>query len=595
MALLPTTYRPIVTPERFARFGFEPSDMGGPAPVSLPAGVLPSAPTIMAAPAPAPVAAPPPPIMAAPAPAPYIPAVTPQLREASYTPQDMRTAGLLSERTMEPSEEFRRADPSFTRKISDSNTYYTDPATGFFYNEDASRVGQYFTTNRGGAATAKGASGFAEFNPNFEYRLINKATGDVVFSGTGAEGLTGVQGAAQRFAQEQGDKGDWAVEQFDPATGQATTVARDTKPSNIVGLIADIALPVAAGFIPGVGPILGAALGSAASSVAQGRSLTDTLLRAGLSAGGAFAGGQALGALGAPAASSTGGLLATGGILPTVGGGFSATLGGGLGSAVGSGLGSVASQAAQAVAPEIIVSGALNAAGAGLGSTVGAGLGSAAGSALGAAATGGGQAPAPQPAQPRPPVEITPEGNLILTGTPQAPGFNIVTGALPGLGAALPAAIPTTPDATPEIVVERNINDQANIDAATAAAIAAGVLPTGGVLPSGQTPTDGETTLKSGNSLLDEIIKYYSLGSGVLDALGGALGGGGSGQTTPYTSRLGAMPTFTRGAFTPFTGDYETYGFGPEFNFFGGQPAPTPSAPVFGLLPPAALPGSGIV
>jgi hypothetical protein len=98
------------------------------------------------------------------------------------------------------------------------------------------------------------------------------------------------------------------------------------------------------------------------------------------------------------------------------------------------------------------------------------------------------------------------------------------------------------------------------------------------------------------NSLLDEIIKYYTLGAGALDLLGGALGGrGGSGAGTPYNSQLGPMPTFGRSAFTPFTGDYETYGFGPEWNFFGGTPPPTPSGPPAGILPPAANPNFRLV
>jgi hypothetical protein len=126
------------------------------------------------------------------------------------------------------------------------------------------------------------------------------------------------------------------------------------------------------------------------------------------------------------------------------------------------------------------------------------------------------------------------------------------------------------------------------IGAATVGSVAAGALPTGGILQSGQTPTDGTTTMETGGSLLDEIIKYYSLGSIGLDALGGALGlGGGGGQAAaPYVSQLGPMPTFTRGEFQPYTGDYETYGFGPEFNFFGGSAPITPTAPAMGVLGP---------
>lgn len=622
----------------FTNMLMQPEYIGGPARVNLPLGVRPSAPAIMAAPAAAPVAPvvpAAPPIMAAPAAAPaaapsasapYIPAVTPQLREASYTPQDMRTAGLLSERTMEPSEEFRRADPSFTRKISDSNTYYTDPATGFFYNPDASRVGQYFTTNRGGAATAKGASGFAEFNPNFEYRLVDKASGNVVYSGRGVEGLTGVQGAAQRFAQEQGDKGDWAVEQFDPATGQATTVARDTKPSNIVGLIADIALPIAGAILlPGVGGALGGALGtglgaaggSALSSIAQGRSLGDTLLRAGLS--GVTAGGLSAisGAPFIPASSPSG---AVGG---AVAGGVAGANQMALAGLKAAGLQSLAT-------PSITVLG--NAAGAGLGSVAGGALGSAAGSALGAAATGGGQAPAPtpapapQPAQPRPPVEITPEGNLILTATPTGGALSAVNPlpiATAGAGALAQAAYDTLPDsvkqqieqkqaeqepeqeglievtdnrvtppspleqaaiaaasATPnlvyggpegqlsEIIADRDA--QKDIDAATAASAVAGALPTGGILPSGQTPTDGEATLETDKSLLDKLKENLSVTDYLrLAGLGiGLLGGGGGGQ--------GALGTIPGGL------------FGGSGIFGGSLPRPTLPGASTGFAPRTA-------
>lgn len=84
--------------------------------------------------------------------------------------------------------------------------------------------------------------------------------------------------------------------------------------------------------------------------------------------------------------------------------------------------------------------------------------------------------------------------------------------------------------------------------------------------------TEPSTTKPGESNLLNDIMKYYSLGSGVLDALGVGQGGGGTAATTPYTSTLGVLPTFGRGAFTPYQGDYEQYGFGPEFNFFGSQP-----------------------
>jgi hypothetical protein len=544
--------------------------------------------------------------------------------ESAMTPQDLATRGYLDERTMEPSEEFVRSSPSFSRKISDKNAYYTDPETGFFYNEDASRVGQYFTGNQGNAATAEGASGFAEFNPNFEYRLVDKANkGNVVFSGTGREGLAGVQGAAQNFAQTQGDKGDWAVEQFDPSTGQWSTVARDTKPSNIVGKIADIALPVAGAILlPGVGGALGGALGaglgaaggSALSSAAQGRSLGDTLQRAALSgvaAGGLSAATGALGAGASSAGGGTSGLLATGGVLPTVGGGFSATLGG-AGGALGSAAGSLGN--------EIVVSGARQAANSAI-----SGLAGAAGAAGGAAAGALPSAPSQQPAPFRDPAT----GDLVLTGsaTP-APAPNFVTGALPGLAAGAPALVyggpegqlseiiaeqprriepepqepapqpivpPLSPEAPlPEIVVER---DRLPTSFDTP------VPPLVSGLPDlTQTPVDTpdlEPEKSLGDKLKDRLsnldlvdyLRLAGLGIGALGSLGGGGGRQGAG-TIPAGFGSGFAPVFggglpaptlpgATGNFAPRTAadlrpqttqDWYRYGYGPEQSFFDYVP-----------------------
>ena len=105
-------------------------------------------------------------------------------------------------------------------------------------------------------------------------------------------------------------------------------------------------------------------------------------------------------------------------------------------------------------------------------------------------------------------------------------------------------------------------------------------------------PNTSEIDLNK-NNLLKDILKYYSIGSGVLDALGVGQGGGTSGTATTYTPTLGAVPTFGRGAYQPFTGNYETYGQGPEWSFFS-QPAAAPAttpAP-FTLLPPPTTTGA---
>jgi hypothetical protein len=181
--------------------------------------------------------------------------------------------------------------------------------------------------------------------------------------------------------------------------------------------------------------------------------------------------------------------------------------------------------------------------------------------------------------------EATPN-EIVVTNKPEVPSIPVA------------APLPYTPTVTPPvdtgITVTGERPGQFDFPDELAALPLMAAIPT---VAGGQFGDPTPKTPDSGNSLLDEIIKYYTLASGGLDLLGGALGGGGggAGRMTPYVSQLGPMPTFTRGAFTPFGGDYETYGFGPEFNFFGGAPTPIPSAPAFGLLPPAANPNCGLV
>jgi hypothetical protein len=197
--------------------------------------------------------------------------------------------------------------------------------------------------------------------------------------------------------------------------------------------------------------------------------------------------------------------------------------------------------------------------------------------------------PSPSPA----PEPAVPEGEIVVeaetpTPTPVAP----VVPAPSLLPPPSPAPEPAVPEG--EIVVEAETPTPTPV----APVVPPPPVPTINA-PASEiaTETPPETVEEAqtdseqppGNSLLDEIIKYYTLGSFGLDALGGLLGGSGSGgTTTPYVSQLGAMPTFARGGYQPYTGDYETYGFGPEFNFFGG-PATMTTGPgqAASLLNPA--------
>jgi hypothetical protein len=416
------------------------------------------------------------------------------------------------------------------------------------------QLGYFFSTNAANPADVKGnRSAFVPLDENAGYRLYDARTGEYVAEGVGAQGLQDVYSTAQNLSATGGTNADWRVEMRKPGSESWSTMARDKPKGDVLGTVADIALPVVGAALAGP---LGAAAGSGLSSVAQGRSLEDTLLRSAISAGASAAGGSLLGGA-APSA----------------------------GTAAGQAAGEVAGQAASeaalnVVGPSIIVEAAKQAAP----SVAGTVLGGAAGGALANVVT-----------PPSPPTE-----NQIIVRAPETlPISDGLLATAPLAAPVVAATLPTTPTTTaPEVPpTENQIVVEAPrlqpmpgaeelIGAATVGSVAAGALPTGGILQSGQTPTDGTTTMETGNSLLDEIIKYYSLGSIGLDALGGVLGGGGGQAAAPYVSQLGPMPTFTRGGFQPYTGDYETYGFGPEFNFFGGAAPITPTAPAMGVLGP---------
>jgi hypothetical protein len=435
------------------------------APLRQPAtpSIRPSAPPIMAAPV-VPTA---PPIMAPPP----VPPGTPALSFSDLFPEGLTSEALGSMLSTAPGAAGRTISPEV-------GAYYGLTPTGL-----ATRDGQqgvYLNDERGwrhSAGIGDTASGFIAADPNAQYRLTDeRGKNSVVAEGTGLEGLMSVRNAASKLNMS-GKDADWSVERLDPATGQWARVG-ENKPTTLMdqlGGALDVALPVAGAFLlPGVGGVLGGALGaglgsaggSALSSVAQGRSLDETLKRAALSG------------------VAAGGLSAVGGT-PLLGASPSGAVGGATAGGVAG-----ANTMAQA---------GLNAAGLGgitvLGNAGGAALGTAAGAGLSGTlanmAPGRGAdfadrtfEPAVQTPPPldtatgsiivRPTPAINPppvapasagalsgfgggstlaqqpqqgpyrneHGDLVLTGTSQPPGANIVSGALPGLTAGAPAYIP---------------------------------------------------------------------------------------------------------------------------------------------------------
>jgi hypothetical protein len=170
--------------------------------------------------------------------------------------------------------------------------------------------------------------GFVPVNPNATYRLVSGgADGDVVYSGTGAEGLRNVFVQANDLTLADPKNAYWGVEVLDPATGQYNRVAENRGPNGlgIVGDIAGIALPIAAAIATG-GASLGIqiAAGAAAGGLGgflSGNDILDSALVGGLTAGLSGAGGKYAGRL-----------LETGGALGTnVGAGLSRAIGTGVG------------------------------------------------------------------------------------------------------------------------------------------------------------------------------------------------------------------------------------------------------------------------
>lgn len=317
--------------------------------------------------------------------------------------------------------------------------------------------------------------------------------------------------------------------------------------------MAALALPVAGGAALGpvlagslgtsaaVGTGLGTAIGTAAAGTAAGKSIEDILLQsalAGITAGGlsAITGPKGMPDIGDLQAQVIDGTMSVAQATKAL-----------------QQAGATASQIAQFAAdvgaigssafPTVIgnVGGALS----GIGTSAGAALGGVTGGLTGALTGAGGSTYDPR------------------TNT------NTVTGqqtAQPSAPAVVPIVTPPTTlggyDPINNVITAVGDTPQSVADAENQ--IGVGVPPITSVnIP----PNAGTTLPDTGGSLLNDILKYYSLGSGVLDMLG--VGKGGAGPTTPYTSVLGNVPTFGRGAFQPFTGDYETYAQGPEWNFFG--------------------------
>lgn len=390
---------------------------------------------------------------------------------------------------------------------------------------------QYITapvSNKGNPTSKTSGNVFAVM-PDQSVRLVDLRTNKVIFEGTGVEAARKATELGQNLTNTLGNKASYNIQTANPS-GEYTTVANEKKNKSVLGQIADVALPIAASFIPGVGPVLGAALGSAASSAAQGRSLENTLLRAGLAAGGSALGGQIFGKAVPGSSASMSGVNAD--LIPNAleGLSFGSLTGASIPAGVGGAAGDIIVNATRAVAPSLI------------GSTAGSMAGS---------------IPSLVGASPSMPDEI------VVTGQrPVEPNLGETLGSVTSLVNPLPA----TPD---EIVVTGQRPVEPNLGGTL------GALPaiTQGALTPAQTagtppPADNGGVLGTGLNI-PQLLSIGGIGADLLKNL--LAGGGGAGTGVPYVSQFGPGVGIGAGRdmrANPNIIDYERYGFGPEAMFF---------------------------
>ncbi len=500
--------------------------------------------------------------------------------------------------------------------LSSMDLHQTDPQTGAAmpytsgYLEQAAARGDpmdrmYASFDPETGASATRSSNTIQFDPNAEYRVIDRSTGKVLHTGTGYEAGAKIAELTKGIYGEKGEQADWDVQRND---GGSWSSVRDQDPyMSGFGTFLKMALPALTGgtLAPlmgggALGAGLATAAGSAGAGALMGDSLGDILKSAALSGvtAGALQGIMPAGPSGTPVNT------AHTGIANAIGGASNAI----------TVLGNLASSAAPSVAGGIT-------------------------NALTSAASNN---YAPEPAPPPPAGGY---GDIVVSGTPPAnlaagpgaiaPGFpSTLEGALsaaqpgpvnyadqqivveaqrpappPEPAAPLPVYAPPSggPATQPidEIVVEGAREPYTQPDYVAPPATLITPPGAGGSLAPDTTLTQpiDSALPKSGPSLQD-IIDYLRLAGLGTSLLGGLFGGGGAqqGDRTISGAMGGLNPTFSAklpganipglgggAASTPRTAadlsqqglkttqDWYRYGYGPEQSFFNYVPQGSPN------------------
>lgn len=427
---------------------------------------------------------------------------------------------------------------------------------------------QYFTaplSNQGRTTASYGTTNQLVVAPDTAVRLVNNATGEVVYSGSGYQGAQQAIDAANALSSSTGSKANWDIQVTRPGSTNFETVSTERPDVSGLGMVADIALPVAGSLLAGplgLGALglgaagttaAGAAIGSGLSSAAQGRSLEDALMRAAIAGGGSYLGSQLFGASPTSPTATTGGINAD--LIPNALKGLN--FGSIATTAVPAGVGAGAGSLLPSVAGDIVVNA--------LGSSVPAVVGSAVGSALGSV-----------PSLINTPT-YTPD-EIVVTARNQ-PDLNLggVLNVAPSLINPPVTTPPTTTPPTPEPVPSDEIVVTARPGTPVVPPFVPPITVPPGILPPATTPTTPtDTTPPAKKDVLGtgltatELLAAAGLGSSLLGSLFGGAGTGGT-TATPYVSPFGAGVGFGTGMdyrAQPAITDYERYGFGPEAMFF---------------------------
>lgn len=448
---------------------------------------------------------------------------------------------------------------------------------------------QYFTaplSNQGRTTASYGTGNNLVVAPDTPVRLVNNATGEVVYSGVGYEGAQAAIDAANALSASAGKKANWDIQVAGPTMQGFQSVSTERPDVSTLGILADVALPVAASLlVPGsglVGTMLPAAGGSALSSVAQGRSLQDTLLRSAIAAAGAGLGEAAF----------TPAVDAIGRSIEQLAGNAISNLGGSVaGSALGSTAGSVAGSVAGAVPSGLsdIVVTALGGIPAAAGGAFGSLAGSIVPSVFDAAQLNnvltmdqmGAEPPSDYVVTAQVPTAPVPTTPGIIPPSTNPPPFNPTEDIKVTAPKDTTKVTPTTPVIIPPTTTNPppfNPSEDIKVTAPkdtkviTPPVIPPALLPpTSPTTPTDTTPPSKKDDVLGTGLSLTQLAAITGLGTSLLSSL---LGGSGAGTTTttPYVSPFGAlgggMGAGVDYRANPNIMDYERYGFGPEASFF---------------------------